>query len=182
MPERYYPQSLVETKIFLLFLLDNIKGPIDYTSLNRIIVENVDALTFEYSEALDELVESGHLCFDAIDGEKYYMIGDIGRETSRELYETLPVTVREDVLATISRYVRINNNGISLSCNIEEAQDKRYSINVRASDKRGEFINVTLLVSSYSEAERMKANFENNPSGIYRGFLFSLTGRLEYLS
>ena len=33
-------KSLTEIKIFLLFLLDNIRYPIDYTTLSKIISEN----------------------------------------------------------------------------------------------------------------------------------------------
>ena len=31
-------------------------------------------------------------------------------------------------------------------------------------------------------AEQIKKNFEAKPDGVYRGVLFSVTGRIEYLS
>ena len=53
-------QSIVDIKIFLLFLLDNIRYPIDYTTLSKIISENVDEVTFGYEECLRDLTDSEH--------------------------------------------------------------------------------------------------------------------------
>ena len=41
-------QTITDIKIFLLFLLDNIRYPIDYTTLTKIISDNVDEVTFDY--------------------------------------------------------------------------------------------------------------------------------------
>ena len=46
--------------------------------------------------------------------------------------------------------------------------------------------NVHMVVGIYStcnaEAEQIKTNYEQKPDGVYRGVLFSATGRIEYLS
>ena len=181
MAHSFNPSSLTDVKIFILFLLDSIRGPIDYTALSGIIAENAYENTFDYIEALKELADSGHLLFDEFDKEQYYMISDSGRAVSHELYDLLPVGIREEITESVARYVRITNDGIKIKCDVADG-DGHYLLKLKASDKDGEFISVELKVPSKQEALRMKANFENNPSGIYRGFLFSLTGRLEFLS
>ena len=181
MAQSFNPSSLTDVKIFILFLLDSIRGPIDYTALSAIIAENAYENTFDYIEAIKELTDSGYLLFDEFDKEQYYMISDSGRAVSHELYDLLPLGVREEVTASVARYVRITNDGIKISCEID-GDGGHCTLKVRASDSDGEFISVRLKVPSRQEAQRMKENFENNPSGIYRGFLFSLTGRLEFLS
>jgi hypothetical protein len=40
----------------------------------------------------------------------------------------------------------------------------------------------SLTVNSKAEAEQIKNNYEQKPDGVYRGVLFSATGRIEYLS
>ena len=40
----------------------------------------------------------------------------------------------------------------------------------------------SLAVNSLAEAEQIKKNFEAKPDGVYRGVLFSVTGKLEYIS
>jgi hypothetical protein len=39
-----------------------------------------------------------------------------------------------------------------------------------------------VTVNSKSEAETIKRNYEAKPDGVYRGVLFSVTGKLEYIS
>ena len=61
--------TITEIKVFLLFLLDNIRYPIDRSTVMEVILDNTDELSLDYDQCLAELVESGHLYFDEIDGE-----------------------------------------------------------------------------------------------------------------
>jgi len=177
----YYPSDITEIKIFILFLLDSVRGPIESADLDRIISENIADVTLAYSEALTELTDRGHVIYDEIDRHRYYMISDAGRAVSRELYTTLPELLRDDVTESVSRYVALTNDSLTLSSRIAEREGGDFSVELIASDERGEFLRVNIAVPSRDEAARMVENFKRNPSGVYRGFLFSLTGRLEYL-
>jgi hypothetical protein len=53
---------------------------------------------------------------------------------------------------------------------------------MEAWDKNEEIMSASLTVNSLAEAEMIKKNFESKPDGVYRGILFSATGRLEYIS
>jgi hypothetical protein len=53
---------------------------------------------------------------------------------------------------------------------------------MEAHDEYGELMCASLTVSSLTEAESIKRNFLQKPDGVYRGVLFSATGRIEYLS
>jgi hypothetical protein len=55
-------------------------------------------------------------------------------------------------------------------------------VTLEANDKWGELMRTSLTVNSLAEAEQIKRNFEAKPDGVYRGVLFSATGRIEYLS
>ena len=66
--------TVTDIKIFLMFLLDNIDRPIDYTTISEILMENVESLTIDYEDCLRQLADEGHLYFEEIDGDKYYKI------------------------------------------------------------------------------------------------------------
>jgi hypothetical protein len=55
-------------------------------------------------------------------------------------------------------------------------------VTLEAYDRYGEVMNVSVTVNSRAEAEEIKAGYEAKPDGVYRGVLFSLTGRFEYMS
>ena len=78
-----------DLKIFVLFLLDNIRYPVDKTTVMSIVEENTNEIIIDNEEILIELVDSEHLLYDEVDGEKYYMISEKGRAVAAELYDRL---------------------------------------------------------------------------------------------
>lgn len=174
--------SITDLKVFLLFLLDNIRYPVEHSTLLNIIAENTDDYSLDYEQCLLELVNSSHLLFDEFDGEKYYMISDKGRLVSAELYESLDPELRERSLRSANKHVTLKEDGARIEAKIEETPNKRFKVVLGSYDKDGELINISVVVSTRAEAELIKKNFESRPGSIYRGVLFSLTGKLEFFS
>ena len=180
--DKFTLKSLTEIKIFLLFLLDNIRYPIEYTTLTRIISDNVPELTFDYEQSLSELVDSEHLLFDEIDGERYYMISDSGRLIAAELYDRLDPSFREESIKSAAKHISLTKSNAEIQAQINELPDKRFSVSLKSSDKAGELFSISLCVNSRAQAENIVSNFKRNPDNVYRGMLFCVTGKLEFLS
>ena len=53
---------------------------------------------------------------------------------------------------------------------------------LKASDRYGEILNVTITVASRAEAEAIKNNYDQHYDAVYRGILLSATGMMEFLS
>jgi len=174
--------TITDLKVFLLFLLDNIRYPIDGRTMLSIIEENTDDISLDYEQCLAELSDSEHLLYDEIDGEKYYMISDKGRMVASELYDTLDQGFRERSLRSAIKHISLSKSGASIKAYIEVTEKKRYRVTLEASDSFGEMMKTSLTVNSLAEAEQIKKNFENKPDGVYRGVLFAATGRIEYIS
>ena len=77
--------TITDLKVFILFLIDHIRYPVDHTTVMKIIEENTEEISLDFEACLVELVDSGHLLFDELDGEKYYMISETGRVVASEL-------------------------------------------------------------------------------------------------
>ncbi len=175
-------KSITDLKVFLLFLLDNIRYPVEHSTLLDIIAENTDDYSLDYEQCLCELVSSGHLLFDEFDGEKYYMIGEKGRLVSSELYESIDPGLRERSLRSANKHISLKGNGTKISAKIEMTATKRYKVIMESYDAEGEIISVSVVVATRDEAELIKKNFESRSDSIYRGIMFSLTGKLELFS
>ena len=128
------------------------------------------------------LVESGHLLYDEVGDDKYYMISDKGRMVAHELYDTLDKSFRERSLRAAIRHISLVNSGARINAYITETESKRYRVTMEAFDKYGEVMSTSLTVNSRAEAEIIKNNFETKPDGVYRGVLFSATGKLQYIA
>ena len=174
--------SITDLKVFLLFLLDNIRYPIDSDAIMSIVAENTNEISLDYEQCLGELVDSEHLLFDEIEGVRYYMISDKGRAVATELYDNLDAGFRDKSLRSAIRHLSLSKSGASIKAYIEKTESGRYRVTLEAFDRYGELMSTSLTVNSLAEAEQIKKNFESKPDGVYRGVLFSATGRIEYLS
>jgi len=180
--KKFALKTMTDIKVFLLFLLDNIRYPIDHGSLIGLVAENTDEITFNYDESLRELVESGHIYFDEVDGEKYYMISESGTAVAVELYDTLDKDFRENSMRYAAKYLSVSRSGAKIESYVRPTENGRYTVTMKITDARGELMNVTLTVNSLEEAEKIKSNFESKPDGLYRGVLFSATGNFNFFS
>ena len=174
--------TVTDLKVFLLFLLDNIRYPVDRATVMSIVEENTDEITLDYDQCLGELTDSGHILYDEVEGTKYYMISDKGRIVASELYDSLDKGFRERSLRSAIKHVSLSKSGASIKAFIEPTDIGRYRVTLEAHDGFGELMQTSLTVNSLAEAEQIKKNFEQKPDGVYRGVLFSATGRIEYIS
>ena len=110
------------------------------------------------------------------------MISDKGRVVASELYDNLDKDLREKSLRSAIKHISLSKGGASIKAYVEETENKRYRVTMEAHDEHGELMRTSLTVSSLTEAESIKRNFLQKPDGVYRGVLFSATGRIEYLS
>ena len=110
------------------------------------------------------------------------MISEQGRRASSELYDTLDKEFRERSIRYAIKHISLSESGARITSSVTEAENNRYKVTLEAYGKAGQIMSTSILVSSRSEAEMIKNNFDNKPDAIYRGILFSLTGRLEYIS
>ena len=174
--------TLTDLKVFLLFLLDNIRYPVDKTTVMSIIAENTDEISLDYEQCLLELVSSEHILYDEIEGERYYMISDKGRAVASQLYDNLDAGFRERSLRSVIKHISLSKSGASIKAYIETTESGRHRVTLEAYDSYGDLMKTSLTVNSLAEAEQIKRNFESKPDGVYRGVLFSATGKIEYLS
>ena len=99
--------TMTDIKVFLLFLLDNIGYPLEHRTIMNIVAENTGDISLDYEECLYMLVQSGHLLYDEVHDDKYYMISDKGRMVAHELYDTLDKSFRERSLRAAIRHISL---------------------------------------------------------------------------
>ena len=180
--KKFELRTPIDIKIFLLFLLEYIRYPIDRTTLIEIISENTDELTLDYDECLSELADSGHLWLDETDGEKYFMISDSGRKVANELFDSIDKEFREKSIKSAIKHMSLSRNEIKLASSVNATENGRFRVNMVLTDSSGELLDLSITVSSRAEAEKIKTNFESHPESVYRGVLFSASDRIEYIS
>lgn len=178
----YTLSTQTDIKIFLLFILDNIRYPVDHDTLMDIIAENVEEPSLDYEESLADLIDRDYVSTDEFEGKSFYMISKKGRPVAAELYDMLDESFRERSIRSAIKHSTLSDRGIRIKTEIEELPSKRHKVTVRMMDSEEELMSASFTVVSRREAEKIRDNFESRPEGMYNGFLFAATGRMEYLS
>ena len=78
--------SVRNVKIFVLYLLENINYPLDFVTINDIVMQTDYVMYLDFAEAFNEMIDSG-LIEEVKQEEKdtVYAITDKGRLVAREL-------------------------------------------------------------------------------------------------
>jgi hypothetical protein len=174
--------TTTDMKVFLLFLLDNIGYPLEHNTLISIVQENTDEISLDYDECLRQLVVSEHLLYDEVGEERYYMISDKGRLVASELYDSLDKNFRERSLRIAIKHISLSKSGAGINAYITETESKRFKVTLEAFDKYGDLMRTSITVNSMAEAVEIKNNYDTRPDGVYKGILFSVTGKMDFLA
>ena len=171
-----------DIKIFILYLMKQIERPVDFVTLNDIVVQDEFVNQFDFMDCFYELYQSGAIAKNETDGEDLYSITDKGSVVAETLESNIIPTIRERSMRSALRLLSFNRRGAKAKCSIEELPDGKCELRCYAKDENGEFLNLALKLDSYRQAELMKKNFDEKPELVYRTILGVLSGDINYLA
>lgn len=176
-----------DIKIFILYLLQNINYPLDFPTINDIVVQDEYVNYFDFAECFAEILDMGHvveeISTDEKTGEKVtrYRISSLGSAVVCQLQSGLLRSIRERSLKSALKLLSFKKRGAQVSCHTSELDDGKYAIECVITEMGKEILHINLVDDSAQRVERMKANFEDRPDTIYKGIMALLAGEVDYL-
>ena len=174
--------SVRNVKIFVLYLMENINYPLDFVTINDIVMQTDYVMYLDFAEAFNGMLDGGLI--EKLEAEKkdpMYIITDKGRLVASELKSDILTSILDKSLSAALRYLNFKERGIVAKCNINKTDDERYAVTCSFTEKGVLIFSQTLVVDSLNRAERMKSNFYERPEAIYRGVLALMSGNVNYL-
>ena len=173
--------SKQNVKIFVLYLMENINYPLDFITINDIVMQTDYVMYLDFAESFHEMLDGDLLM--AIEGgeEMLYAVTEKGRCVARELKSDLLSSVLDQALARALRYLNFKKRGIVPRCTVEKTDDGRYCVSCSFMERDVCIFSQTLTVDTLDRATRMKDNFYERPEAIYRGVVALLAGNVNYL-
>lgn len=173
--------SMQNVKIFVLYLMENINYPLDYVTINDIVMQTDYVMFLDFAVAFNEMLD-GDLIIKLIeDGEEKYAVTEKGRCVARELKSDLLSSILDLSLARALRYLNFKKRDIVPRCTIEKTADGKYNITSSFTEKKVCIFSQTITVDTLDRASRMRDNFYERPEVIYRGVLALMAGDVNYL-
>ena len=170
-----------DVKIFILFLLDNINYPLDYSTIHDICIQNGYVGGFDFAACFSQLKELGHILEDGEEGETYYVISPTGKMVAAELQSNLLLSIREKSLKSAMRLLSFKKRGASMSSSVEARADGKYTLCCSITEPSGNILKVELCVASRLQAEDMQKKFNKEPESVYRRLLSVLSADVDYV-
>ena len=176
-----------DIKIFILYLLQNIQYPLDFPTINDIVVQNEYVNYFDFAECFAEILDMGHIIEEYEEDEQtgakktVYRISPLGTAVVSQLQSGLLRSIRESSLKSAMRLLSFKKRGAQVHCKTYEREDGKFAIECVITEMDKEILHISLADDSAARIDRMKANFEDRPDGIYKGIMALLAGEVDYL-
>lgn len=165
-----------QIKVLVCYLLKNVGRPLSFENLNEILRHDGLVNYFELSQAVKELLETGHLDLTEKDGVSFYRVTRLGAGTAGLFERDLPFSVREKaVRAGVKLLAKIRTESENRA-EIEELPAGGFRVNCSILDNADELMKIAVLVPERGQAAAVKQSFLENPSTVYQGVLALLTG------
>ena len=172
-----------DIKIFILHLLRHVSCPLDFVSINDIVVQDGFVGYFDFVECFAELLETGNVIELPTDeaGEELYEISPNGMIVAETLDSRILPTIREKSVKSALRFLSFRERGAKLKFDFEPLPNGRFVAKCIITEKDKEIMNVELTVESSTQLEKIRRNFYDKPEVVYRGVMAVLTGEVNYL-
>lgn len=169
-------------KIFILYLLENINYPLDFFTVNDIVMQTDYVMYLDFAEAWGELLDGGlveELKVDEV--SSVFIVTDKGRCVARELKSGLVSSILDQSLEQALRYIDFTKRGVVPKCTVEKLEDGKYSVECSFTENKVMLFKQSLVVDTEDRAMRMKRNFYDRPEVIYKGVIALMSGNVNYL-
>lgn len=174
-------ESVRNIKIFVLYLMENINYPLDFVTINDIVMQTDYVMYLDFAEAFGEMLDGGLVVKIDENEQELYSVTEKGRVVARELKSDILPSMLDRSLSAALRYLNFKKRNIVSKCVIEEAEGHRYRVSCFFEENKICIFSQSLVVDTKERAEQMKANFYDRPEAVYRGVLALMSGNVNYL-
>ncbi len=175
--------SMNNVKIFVLYLMRNINYPLDFVTLNEIVMQTDYIMYLDFAVAFHEMLDGGLIAEESKNeqGEALYSVTDRGRIVAEQLKSDILPSILEQSLGAALRYLDFKRRHIKISSDAKLLPDRTVDLTLTVTEAGKTILSITVNVDSEARAERIRENFRSRPEAIYRGTLALLAGKMDYL-
>lgn len=173
-----------QVKIFILYLMENINYPLDFSTLSDIMMQTDYVAYLDFAECFHEMLDGELLhAVPAAEegGEELYEVTEKGRMVAKELSGSVVSSLLEESLSCAYRYLDFSRRGVRVRTAMERTPDGHYEVSFFLTEKEKELFSLKLRVDREEQGERMRDRFREKPEVVFRGVNALLTGNVDFL-
>ena len=170
-------------KIFILYLMRNINLPLDFVTLNDIVMQNDYVMYLDFAESFHEMLDQDLIMQDGVSelGDPLYSVTRKGALVAEQLRSDIRASVLDKSLTCALRYLDFKKRNITLDCSWQHLADATYDVTFWIREEGKETLSVKINVDSEYRCQQIRRNFRERPEVMYRGIMALLCGKVDYL-
>jgi hypothetical protein len=166
-----------DIKIFILFLLRNLNYPMNFASINDIVLQDEVVGYFDFAECFAKLVEGGNIAeIKNENAEATYQITEQGIHVADTLYSRILRSIRDRGLRSAYRLITFRDRGAKTLNEITENPDGSYNFHCEIKEREKVMLNINIAVGTKRQVEQIEYNFKEYTENIYAEVLRVLSG------
>ena len=161
----------LDIKLVILYNMSRVAGPISFDLLTELSLCDEGVDYFLFAQAVDQLVQSGHLAKD--DGG-LYTITQKGRTNGGIMESSLPIVIRgrcDRALAKANAALRRN---AQVTAQVTEDEPGRCQVELGLRDDAGSLFELRLIAPSEEQGQRIAQRFHDRPEDTFNAILACL--------
>ena len=170
-----------DIKLFILYLLDNLKRPTEFNVLGDVCVQDGLMSPIAFSECVGELTDTGNVVQREEDSKTIVEITEQGRTVAASLGSKISGYIRTKALQNALRFLSFKERGIRYGVSILPRKDGKFDLAFTFTEKEETLLDLHLIADNEYQARQMTLHFQEDPEHVYRTFLALLAGDAGYL-
>ncbi len=170
-------------QVFVLYLMKNVGYPMDYVTVNDIVMQTDYVAYLDFAESFSEMIDRGLIerVGENEKGEPTYAVTARGTTVVESLQGTILPSVLEESLTCALRHLDFTRRGVKIACRTEKIPSGGYEFHCSLTERGKTLMAITLHADTAAHAAAMEAQFRASPEHIYRASIALLSGNVNYL-
>ena len=163
----------LEIMFLILYVAAGVAEPMPLSDIQAMTMIDDGIDYFDFSQCLNELVETEHLRRDQ---EERYVITPKGLKNSEICQSSLPYSVRMKADKLIAAYRQELLRRAQVQAQVTRRENGTYTVELRLSDDVDDLMQLRLMVATEEMARDLAGRFERDPEQIYSQLVAALYG------
>ena len=170
-------------KIFVLYLMQNVGYPMDFVTINDIIMQTDYVAYLDFAETFGKLEEGELIQKVGVNhrGEPTYTVTPKGRTVVESYQSDILPSILEESLACALRHLDFSRRGTKATCRITPNPSGGFDVTCALTEQNVTLLSITLWADTKVRAELMETQFRRSPENVYRATLALMSGSVNYL-
>lgn len=166
--------SFMLYKLMILYILSRVNFPLTNAQLTAFILEKEYTNYFNIQRAISDLLDDAFITAKTIRNSSLYRITDSGMETLLFFDNMISPGIKEDIETYLQENKYELQEEVSTLADFYQVKKGEFAAHLSVVERQTSIIDLTLIVTTSEEAEKLCNNWKEKSSEIYAFLISSL--------